>query len=69
MVNDEGKIDRVETPILALPDKSAVDRKDDRIEPVLGSNKVTHPPPPPGVNAEHGFVVVIPTIYFILVLL
>jgi hypothetical protein len=63
--NVGGNNDSEETPTLAFPDKSAVDRNDDKVAPVLGSNNVTQPPPPPGVNAEHGFVVVTLTIYFI----
>ena len=58
----------MEIPIPALPDKAALDRSDDSTAPVLGSKRVKEPPPPPGVTLDDGFVVVTPTMYFMVVL-
>jgi hypothetical protein len=46
-----------------FPDKSALVRSEDRMEPVFGSNSVTQPPPPLGVRADDGLVVVTLTMY------
>mmetsp|Transcript_5012 Transcript_5012/g.11961 ORF Transcript_5012/g.11961 Transcript_5012/m.11961 type:complete len:98 (+) Transcript_5012:2363-2656(+) len=61
----EGNCDKENIPMPALPDRSALDRSDDKMAPVFGSNRVKEPPPPPGVTLDDGFVVVTLTMYFI----
>ena len=62
--NSDGKDDREEIPIPARPDRSALDRSDDKTAPVFGSRRVREPPPPPGVTFDDGFVVVTLRMYF-----
>ena len=51
--NDESE----DIPSAVLPDRSALVRSDDRMEPVCGQSTVNEPPPPLGVIAFEGLVV------------
>ena len=58
--NDESE----DIPSAVLPDRSALVRSDDRMEPVCGQSTVNEPPPPLGVIAFEGLVVETQTMAF-----
>lgn len=53
--NRAGNADTVGIPNRALLELSAVERNDDRIDPVYGQTTISDPPPPPGVKEADGF--------------
>ena len=63
-LNASGNGDSDDIPRADFPERSALARKDDRMEPVWGHSTVSDPPPPFGVTTVDGLVVVIQTTDF-----
>ena len=59
-----GKGESDDMPRAVFPDRSALVRNDERMEPVCGHNTLKDPPPPFGVTTDAGLVVVTQTIDF-----
>jgi hypothetical protein len=55
--SDRGNTDADTIPKAFFPDMSAVTRREDKQEPVMGSTTVMVPPPPVGESEMVGFVV------------